>query len=635
MQLTAAVINAGIGDLSLGLAMAGYHIVTAYETEEKAIAIHQKNLSTAIYPLALEDIDIGDFPEVDVLAARIYQGATKARNLREQPYEPLRSLLRIMEYRRPRAFLLMVNYVYFRNEEFQYNLNIFEQLGYQITHQKVDVSQTIGYPVKESAVYIAGLRHDVPGVSSLLPESEIPSIPIEAFLEESSVIDPWYFKINWERTPIFGNANDLLCWKKRAYMDAQKVNWDYMHVPLINDHGNLRRLTHREIARLKGFPDDYRVDDSNKQWLYKKLMYAGNVVAIKQIAGMISYALTSNPWRSQQQERELHFEGLFGRYLERLAEHQVATSMTVERETVIADKGIDFSIHQDDGDMAFEVKYYRTNQSLHAKLRTACKQIMQIKEDQIPILVVANEVPPELKERYLRAYGVHIWDVENLLWLFEEFPDIKNEFVAFLDYAVDHIVPKPPVPEIIQPAQSQEQKEPDWKERLLQIPPGKEHFRKYEELCTDILKYILGEYLTLWKKQESSNDGLYRFDLCCKIKSDVNQDFFDTIKNYFHTKYVVFEFKNYKEEITQKEIYTTEKYLYEKALRKVAIILSRSGADEHAQWAAKGALRENGKLILCLSDSHLLEMIDMKTRDELPAEFLSALLDDLLVHLEK
>lgn len=34
MQLTAAVINAGIGDLSLALAMAGSHVVTACETEE-------------------------------------------------------------------------------------------------------------------------------------------------------------------------------------------------------------------------------------------------------------------------------------------------------------------------------------------------------------------------------------------------------------------------------------------------------------------------------------------------------------------------------------------------------------------------------------------------------------------------
>lgn len=115
----------------------------------------------------------------------------------------------------------------------------------------------------------------------------------------------------------------------------------------------------------------------------------------------------------------------------------------------------------------------------------------------------------------------------------------------------------------------------------------------------------------------------------------MDQDFFDTVKNYFRTKYIVFEFKNYSDRITQKEIYTTEKYLYEKALRKVAIIISRSGADAHALWAAKGSLRENGKLILCLSDQDLVEMLDMKDRGELPAEFLSAMLDDLLMHLEK
>lgn len=171
---------------------------------------------------------------------------------------------------------------------------------------------------------------------------------------------------------------------------------------------------------------------------------------------------------------------------------------------------------------------------------------------------------------------------------------------------------------------------------MLQTPPGREHFSLYESVCTDILKYVLGDYLTLWKRQELSNKGLYRFDLCCKIKDGTNQDFFDTIKRYFNTKYIVFEFKNYTEKITQQEIYTTEKYLYEKALRKVAIIISRIGADDHAQQAVKGTLRENGKLILCLSDNSLLEMIDIKASGEQePAEFLSTILDDLLLHLEK
>ena len=66
-------------------------------------------------------------------------------------------------------------------------------------------------------------------------------------------------------------------------------------------------------------------------------------------------------------------------------------------------------------------------------------------------------------------------------------------------------------------------------------------------------------------EQKTTEENLYRFDMCCKIKNGVTQDFFDTICKYFSTKYIVFEFKNYEKPITQREIYTTEKYLYEKA----------------------------------------------------------------------
>lgn len=153
---------------------------------------------------------------------------------------------------------------------------------------------------------------------------------------------------------------------------------------------------------------------------------------------------------------------------------------------------------------------------------------------------------------------------------------------------------------------------------------------------TAILKYVLGDYLTLWNVQEKTNNGMYRFDLCCKIKSGTKQDFFNMVQQYFNTKYIVFEFKNYNEQITQKEIYTTEKYLYEKALRRVAVIISRRGADENALTAARGSLRETGKLILCLSDKDIMDLIDIKDKNEQSTgNFFEAMLDDLLIHLEK
>ena len=71
-------------------------------------------------------------------------------------------------------------------------------------------------------------------------------------------------------------------------------------------------------------------------------------------------------------------------------------------------------------------------------------------------------------------------------------------------------------------------------------------------------------------------------------------------------------------------------------MRKVAIIISRKGADEHAMKAVKGSLRETGRLILCLSDKQLLEMIKSKDKGEQePADQLGDMLDDLLIYLEK
>ena len=52
--------------------------------------------------------------------------------------------------------------------------------------------------------------------------------------------------------------------------------------------------------------------------------------------------------------------------------------------------------------------------------------------------------------------------------------------------------------------------------------------------------------------------------------------------------------------------------------------------------AVKGSLRETGRLILCLSDKQLLEMIKSKDKGEQePADQLGDMLDDLLIYLEK
>ena len=135
--------------------------------------------------------------------------------------------------------------------------------------------------------------------------------------------------------------------------------------------------------------------------------------------------------------------------------------------------------------------------------------------------------------------------------------------------------------------------------------------------------------------EKKSNNDLYRFDLLCRIKDGNQKSFWSILERYFNSKYVIFEFKNYKEEISQREIYTTERYLYAKALRSVAIMISANGFNENAYWASKGCLRENGKLILLLTSEDLIEMIKIKMDNEDPSEYLLNKLDTLLLELEK
>ena len=70
-------------------------------------------------------------------------------------------------------------------------------------------------------------------------------------------------------------------------------------------------------------------------------------------------------------------------------------------------------------------------------------------------------------------------------------------------------------------------------------------------------------------------------------------------------------------------------------MRGVAIIISPNGMDENAEKAVRGVLRDEGKLILSLTDAELVEMLRMKKYGEDPADFLSDKLDALLIDLEK
>ena len=308
------------------------------------------------------------------------------------------------------------------------------------------------------------------------------------------------------------------------------------------------------------------------------------------------------------------------------------------------DSGYDILANINNMNYIVEVKFSRTNRMPSSTLvDTACrlKVISHSKGDILnpctPILVVGAKIIPDLRKR-IEDIGVIVLDIQNLLFLVRDNETLKSELLSILDFSVNDLLPDEPKTQIFK-QQQEFVTPPKTKGELLKerVSSWENSIGNtaYEDLCFETLNYLFDDELSLWHRQQTSNAELYRFDLICKIKDGDVSGLWTTILQCFNSKYIIFEFKNYSEKITQKEIYTTDKYLYLKALRGVATLVSCKGASTNANKAIRGTLRENGKLILSVSNTDLLKMIDIKINKGIPADYLYQKFDELLIDLEK
>ena len=121
--------------------------------------------------------------------------------------------------------------------------------------------------------------------------------------------------------------------------------------------------------------------------------------------------------------------------------------------------------------------------------------------------------------------------------------------------------------------------------------------------------------------------------MLCTLKG--SSAFWELLITHYNSRFVVFEYKNHTPEISQNLIFITEKYLFNAALRNVAIILSCKGFTKNAEIAAKGCLKENGKLILDVTDLDLIKMLHMKATGEEPSDHLLSITESFLMSISK
>lgn len=565
MKNTVVIFNAGIGALTLGFQNAGYEILKAYEPDRKVIEIYQENISQNVTACSLSSIDPVTVPDSDVWAFDLTQ--SKA--------EEVFYSLTLVQRRRPPAILFVMKKQLWKGFIKEHIFQL-QEYGYHITHKNIQSSEVTAFPLREEFAYIVSKR--VNASDMIMPvQVHKSSILLDGWVEMNPQ-DSWYYRIDFAKEKIDAShaGDSVLCWEKGGYRESGQVRLNLIKMPLIRIHGVYHKITHNEIARLKGFPEDFPRSVPNKSRMYRSLIYAPNIKVTEQVVRNLCvepYINSEGDVQMKNWENMARFKQLFEKYL--------------------TYKGVSFQSDE----WVFMTRMYSdskeiaTLKRLQSYSRLVGKAVSDQKKD-LPlqnICVVANLVSDETKRKYEEAKLGYVWDIRNVLWLFEDYPELKNELISILNYSVENIEPERPEPFIFEESSQMENTDPEsvadsYIAQLKVLETGSAAFKKYEELCVSILKYILGEYLTLWEQQKTTEEDLYRFDMCCKIKNGVTQDFFDTICKYFSTKYIVFEFKNYEKPITQREIYTTEKYLYEKLSVKLRSLFPEKERINMRKW---------------------------------------------------
>lgn len=340
----------------------------------------------------------------------------------------------------------------------------------------------------------------------------------------------------------------------------------------------------------------------------------------------------------------------FGYALEDLCKDILsANKWHVENQDPMIDAGVDIIAKEPDSKskVVFEVKYTRNKVYPTSGLKVSAERLVnsaRVMHIDKAVLIVAAGIKPEIQKRVEDEYNIQIINLDGLLSLASADLELLGRLVKLCEIDLSERTIDSDLSNILHPEMinfslknsdlsKNEIEGTKFKEQLKLIQYGREECYVYEDTMSEILQYLFDGDLKGWHKQERTTDDLHRYDLICRVvdKSTV----WEFISSNLDSRYVLFEFKNYKDKITQSQVYSTEKYLFEKAKRKVCFLISRKGPSDNAVIACQGAMREHGKLIINLDDEAIIGLIDSKISGDDPNEILFEKVDDFLMKLPR
>lgn len=291
---------AGIGGIRLGFAAHGCKNVFSSEWDPAAQRMYEANFNEKPFG-DINSIDPEDIPNHDILLAGFpcqpFSIAGKGLGFLDTRGTLFFNIEEIINAKKPQAFLLenvKRLTTHDNNKTFSVIIEKLENLGYTVYHRVLN-SLNFGLPQKRERIYIVGFRDEI---NFEFPEPLGCYQPLAVLLDDDRDVPKSYFLSDNIREKRFkavkGSPPNPSIWHENIggnisalpYSCALRAGGSYNYL-VVN---GIRRLTDREMLRLQGFPEDFKINIPYSQ-LRKVVGNSVSVPVIKAIAGEMIKAL--------------------------------------------------------------------------------------------------------------------------------------------------------------------------------------------------------------------------------------------------------------------------------------------------------------------------------------------------------
>jgi modification methylase ngoPII len=320
----------GCGGLDLGFERAGFKVPVANEYDKTIWETFKANHpKTRLIEGDIRNIKEDDFPdEVDGIIGgppcQSWSEAGALRGINDARGQLFFDYIRILKSKQPKFFLaenvsgMLANR---HNDAVQNLLNMFDECGYDVTLTMVN-AKDYGVAQERKRVFYIGFRKDL-GINFEFPVGSTSSddkkitlkdiiwdlkdtaVPaLEKNLKNPAAINNNEYFIG-SFSPIFMSRNRVKAWHEQAFTVQASGRQCQLHpqAPKMEKYGTndyrfvigkeklYRRMTVREVARIQGFPDDFKFIYKNLNDAYKMIGNAVPVNLAYEIALSIKQAL--------------------------------------------------------------------------------------------------------------------------------------------------------------------------------------------------------------------------------------------------------------------------------------------------------------------------------------------------------